>query len=153
MSRSYRWQNILEVLWSRPSTLTLLLQFRETEWRKAVEPGAVGKKRTSVLLRLVLVRMDAREYIFHVSQQGTVGTKSASTIVVLALSRCRSKWLIHRAGNSYTLLCQYPRLPWWRAQISIMRAGAPGKTCFKLFEISNGSEDSSFETTWSTLGT
>ena len=46
----------------------------------------MGEERSPVLLRLVMVPMDAREYISHMRQQDTVGTKSASTIVVLALS-------------------------------------------------------------------
>ena len=72
----------------KSSSLPLLLQFRETEWRKAVEPGAAGKKkkkRTPVVLKLVLVSMDAWECNFHVSHQGTVVSRSALKIVVMAL--------------------------------------------------------------------
>ena len=47
------------------------------------EPWA--KKGTPILLRLVLVSMDAWEYNFHVSHEGTIVSRSALKIVVMAL--------------------------------------------------------------------
>ena len=87
--RSYRWT---EHLRGTVKSSILFTCAPSVPWDpKAESCGSRSRGQKKHLLRLVLVSMNAWEYLYQVDHQGTVGTKTASTIVVLALSWCRSK--------------------------------------------------------------